>query len=121
MVCRTRISDCQKYILIEVESDITHDIAMTFMQQACEAASSQGIRNYFFDVRGIRNIESTENNYHLINEEAARLGFGRGSKIAILVDLNDASHDFIETAAISAGYNCKIFTDEATLLEWIQI
>jgi hypothetical protein len=117
MVCRTRISDCQKYIIIVVQTDITYEVAMQFMAQAFAEASEYGIRNFLFDVRNVRNIESTENNYRMVYEDARRLGFDKTFKIGILIDLNDDSHDFVEAAANAAGFNCKMFTSEASMLE----
>lgn len=121
MVCSTRISSCQKYILVVVQTDITYDVALQFMEQAFAEASKHGIRNYLFDVRGVRNIASTENNYRLVNEDARRLGFDKTAKIGLLIDISDDSHDFIEAAANGAGFNCKMFTSESSMLEWIQI
>ena len=117
----TRVSDCRKYIHIIVTAEITYELAHSFMTQACVEASSLGIRNYFFDVRAARNVESTSNNYRLIYEDAQRMGYDRAAKLGILINHNDDSHDFIETVANSAGLNCKIFTCEDSLLEWVQI
>ena len=121
MAFETRISDCKKYILVIVKTEIYYDLAVKIMRHAYNQASKLGIRNYYFDVRSARNIESTSNNYRLVNEDASSLGYDRTVKIALLIDLHDDSHDFIETAAASAGLNCKIFTCEEALLEWVQI
>ena len=121
MAFLSRVSDCKKYIHIIVTTEITYELALHFLQQAYHQASPLGIRNFFFDVRASRNIESTSNNYHLIRNDLERIGYDRAVKLAILINLNDDSHDFVETVATSAGYNCKIFTCEESLLEWIQI
>lgn len=117
----SRVSDCRKYIHIVVTAEITYELALQFLQQAYMQARPFGIRNFFFDMRTSRNIESTSNNYHLIRNDLERIGFDRAVKLAMLINLNDDSHDFVETVATSAGYNCKIFTCEDSLLEWIQI
>ncbi len=45
-------------------------------------------------------------------------GLNRNSRIAILVDLNDKSHNFIETVLRNAGYNCRIFFNEDAVVKW---
>ena len=121
MLFETRVSECMKYIYISVRKEINYAIAYDFIHHAYVEASRHGIRNFFFDVRGVRNVASTQHNYRLIAEDAPQIGYDRTAKIAILIDFNDPSHDFIETVASSAGYNCKIFSCQNALLEWIQI
>lgn len=121
MYFETNVSECKKYVHTVVTTDITFDIAIKLMQRACDEASRHDIRNYFFDFRRARNLESTLNNYRLVNEVAPDIGCERTVKIAILISLHDDSHDFLETAALGAGMNCKIFTSQDSLLEWIKI
>jgi hypothetical protein len=121
MSFETRISKCRKYIHIIPATAISYELAVELAEHVYSETTQHGIRNIFFDVRGVRNVASTENNYRLVNEDAQRIGFERTVKIGILIDLHDDSFDFIEVAANSAGYKCKIFTSEESLLEWIQI
>ncbi len=117
----SRVSDCKKYLHICVDSELSYRNALQLAEIAHQLASTQGVRNFFFDLRGIRNTATTSQNYKLISEDIERIGFDKTAKVALLIDEFDESHDFIGSAANSAGYNLKSFTCESTLLEWIQI
>ncbi len=121
MSFETRISRCKKYIQVTPGSTVTYELAVDFTEKAFFDAMQHGIRNYFFDMRGVRNTASTEHNYQLINNSTQRTGCDKTAKIGILADPHDDSYDFVKVAANSIGLKCKIFTSEDSLLEWIRI
>lgn len=121
MSFKTRISDCGKYLHLIALQEINYSLAVQLVERAFSEAARHGIRNCFLDVRGCRNTASTSQNYKLVHEDIERIGFDHTWKFALLIDDHDDSHDFIGSAAMSAGFNYKLFTSEPALLEWIQI
>ncbi len=113
------ISDPKAFLYIRINVPVTSDLVKTFIKDAIRKNNELELEKLLIDVRGVKNIASTWNNYNLVYRELKEMGFNRGWKIAILVSPEDSSHDFIETLAKNAGYHCKLFREENRAIEWL--
>ncbi len=87
---------------------------------AVALGSVHGISSYLFDLRRAPNIQSVLPNYEFAYKELKGFGFPRGSRSALLTAPRDRSHDFLETVFKNAGYNVRLFTNEASAIEWLE-
>lgn len=114
------VDDSGRYLIVRVYGDVTRGFARAFCLAASERGAQAGLRRYLFDLRGSRNLESTFSNYVYAYEDMNALGLERNARVALLVDVDDASHDFVETVMRNAGYNLCLFRDEAAARAWLQ-
>ena len=77
------------------------------------------INRYLFDSRGAPNVEKVLPNYEFAYKGLESFGFPRNSRSALLVDPHDKTHDFMETLFLNAGYEVKLFHDEAAAIAWL--
>jgi hypothetical protein len=113
------LSDDGTYIRVRVFEAITGEFEKEFAETAIKEAKRHGIKKFLVDVRATSNIAATYEQVLFAYKDMDRLELDRISRIAILVDAGDQSHDFIETVLLNAGYNCRLFTDEDSALEWL--
>lgn len=109
------------HIRIRVLKNVTGDLEIMFSGAAIEEARKYGLWKFLADVRGVRNVASALEQYRLGYDEMYRLALDRTSKIAILADVGDDSHDFVETILRNAGFMCRLFTDEPSALKWLEV
>ena len=112
-------SEDGSHIVVRVNKPITRQLAFEFNQAAAKLGLEHDLEAYLVDVRGVVNVESPTDNYMIAYEDAPELAFSRSARIAVLHDPGDTSHQFIETVALNAGYNMKIFTAEQDALAWL--
>ena len=112
-------SDGDAYIRVKTFDAVTGDMAKQLAENAINNAGQRGINRFLVDVRGTPNIASTGEQYRLGHNDMEQFGLKKDSKIAILVDVNDTSHSFIETVFLNAGYRCRIFYDEEAAVIWL--
>ena len=119
MKYKISVSEDGTYISIRVLETITGEIEKEFAKFAIKEAKQRKIRKFLVDVRGTRNIANSSEQYLLGYEDMKQFDLDKHSRIAVLVDENDNSHNFIETIMFNAGYLCSIFIDEDAALEWL--
>ena len=113
------ISEDGTYVAIRVFEAVTRDVKKEFAEKAIKEARQRGIDKFLVDVRGAPNIASTSEQYFFGYADMDQFGLNRSSKIAVLADKDDESHNFIETVFRNAGYICRIFLDESAALTWL--
>ncbi|MFC1812895.1 hypothetical protein ACFL03_09395 [Thermodesulfobacteriota bacterium] len=113
------LSENGTYVRIRVFEAITGEIEKEFAEIAIKDAKQRKISKFLVDVRGTLNIASSLEQYLFGYEDMNQFGLDRGSRIAVLADANDKSHNFIETIFVNAGYHCRIFTDEDAASKWL--
>ncbi|HPR08727.1 MAG TPA: hypothetical protein PK620_09405 [Denitromonas sp.] len=115
------LSECGQFVLCRVNDAIT----LALMQQAAIEASAFGdachTQRFLFDVRGTRNVESVFRNYQFAHEELRTLGVNRAASFAVLIDADDRSQDFLETAVRNAGFDIRLFTDADKATHWLML
>lgn len=114
------ISEANSCIVVRVTAEISEETAKRFSQEAVKASQKYGIQRFLIDVRGAASRMSTTQNYQFTYQHLSQIAFPRSSKIAILVGSSDTSHDFIETAAVNAGYTCRLFQEENAAVDWLE-
>ena len=113
------VSDDGTYLEIRVFRPITGEMARRFAGDAIKEGHKRDIRRFLVDARGNRNVSSVIEQYRLGNEDMAQFELHRLSKIAVVVDEGDTSHDFVETVFRNAGYACSMFSDKFAALGWL--
>lgn len=108
-------------ILVTISGDVTRESAVTFNLEAVEIGERHGIHRYLFDARGARNVEPPSGNFAFANEDLNTLRVDRTNRVAMLVDVDDHSHDFVETVARNSGHPVTIFRDLGVALEFLKL
>ena len=111
------LSDDSKYIFLKYKGKINREIALKATVEAHERAKKHGISCILVDVIESTNLESVINNYGYAYEELRVAPINRQMVVALLVDPDDHSHDFIETLMINAGHNLKLFRDRERAIQ----
>ena len=114
------ISENLDYIVIRFHKPMTTELSLRCGPEIMQLAEEKNIKQFLFDVRGSRNIQSVGKNYYFAYRDIEEFGFPRASRSAFLVDKNDRSHEFITTAFLNAGYIVKLFHDENSAVKWLE-
>ncbi|HCY75367.1 MAG TPA: hypothetical protein DHV28_05560 [Ignavibacteriales bacterium] len=115
-----KVSDSGKYILLRVNENMTRALAERLGTEALYLGSKKNINCYLYDLRNSVNVESINANYIFANQDMKKLETNPNNKIAMLTSPSDKSHDFVETVLRNAGFNVKLFIDEAEALTWLE-
>ena len=115
-----KLSDDKTFIIINVKKSLTPDIALVFTKESIELAAKHQISCFLIDVRGIENDWGVSKTYKFA-QELGKYGRQRLDKVALLIDQEDRSHSFLETAVINQGYNNHLFTDYDEAVAWFGI
>jgi hypothetical protein len=113
-------SENGKYLICRVSGEITVDIAREFTKELNRLSRSLNIKRFLNDVREAANALSTLQNYDFAYKDMAEMNLQRDACSAILVGPADRTHDFVETVTQNAGYNVRIFHDEAAAIAWLE-
>ncbi len=113
------------YIICELNGDIDRAGAQVFIKSIFELGSQTGISLIVIDARNARNMMGPFENHFVMYKDMQSTIKERQSNIsklrmAVLVDPEDKSHNFVETLAYNAGYRFKLFQDEEAALAWLQ-
>jgi hypothetical protein len=119
MKYKISLSEDGTYVRIRFFEAITGEMEKKVAENAIKDAKQREINKFLVDVRGPPNIASSLEQYFFGYKDMNQFGLDRGSRIAVLADANDKSHDFIETVFVNAGYVCRIFPDEDAAFKWL--
>jgi hypothetical protein len=112
MNCTITPSADESFIMIKVRGDINRHSAVQMNLEAHELGRRLRIRRYLVDATESRNTDNTLGTYEFAHSDMRRTeGVDLGARVAMLISAVDRSHDFVETTAINAGLNVRIFTD----------
>lgn len=115
-----KVSDSGKYIVLRVNENMTRELAERLGTEALYLGSKENITCYLYDLRNSVNVESINANYIFANQDMKKLETNPSNKIAMLTSPSDRSHDFVEIVLRNAGFNVKLFVDEAEALTWLE-
>lgn len=97
--------------------------SLDMYQHAVEAhqlARSLNLRAFLMDLTDAVNRQSVVENYDLVYQQFHTSDkLIRNSRLALWVNMNDHSHDFIETLALNAGDNVKLFRDPQKAIDFL--
>jgi len=120
MLHTTSVSPDGKYIIVDVQDNVTRESATELVTELHVLGKALGINRYLMDFTKSRNIDSTINNYEFAYKDMQDTDkIDRYAKIAALVDPEDHSHDFIETVSKNAGFSLTIFWDRQLAVEYL--
>ena len=100
-------------MVLTVTGEINGKLAIQQNVELRGLGGELGICRYLIDLTDCRNTDSILGNYDFVNREADLVEPNAGHVLAFLVSPGDHSHDFVEIAARSAGFNVKRFTDRS--------
>ena len=103
MKYKISLSKDKAYVRIRVFEAFNGKTEKEFAENAIKDAKQHKINKFLVDVRGTPNIASSLEKYLLAYVDMDQFGLYRGSRIAILADENDESHNLVETVFINAG------------------
>jgi hypothetical protein len=108
------LSEDEKYIITKHWGEITSDILLIRIQEAHALGDKLGITKHLMDVTEAKNVESVADTYNFANLDVRKYpGIKLNVRVAVLIDPDDHTHDFAETATRNAGQDVTIFTDRA--------
>ena len=113
-------SDDGSYVILKVTGTITHDRALKYDLEAHAFGAARGISRYLMDLTECRNVDSTTGKYRFAYEDMKSPGIDRRARVALLVNPDDHSHDFIETVCQNAGLDVTLFTDRAAAVRHLR-
>ena len=106
------LSSDRKIVVMKIWGNITRKAAMQVTLEAHALGKKLHIRRYLMDVTEAKNTELNIENYGFANEDMQNAeGIDRLATMAILVNPDDHSHDFVVTVSKNAGLNVKLFDD----------
>ena len=116
----TTISPTGNYLVCRVTEPITQEVVYEMIRQLNELAGQTGINNRLIDVRGMPNLMSVSVNYDLAYKDMENMQIDRSTKIASLRLPTDVEDDFASIAIKNAGFNLRLFNDEAEAIAWLE-
>jgi hypothetical protein len=118
MTIDVSVAPSGEYLVARVAGEINTEIALEMGRQLETLAHETGINNRLIDLRGTPNTQSVVHNYDFAYKDLEEI-VDRGTKAAVLVSPGDDSHDFIMVAVRNAGFNGRMFLDEAAAIAWL--
>ncbi len=116
-----RVSDDNKYIILEVTGKINRDLAMTQNTEAHKLGREKGIDRYLVDMREARNTDSEIAQYQFAYYDMKHEpGIDRNALVALVVEEGDHSHDDLVKVARNSGLRVKLFTDMNEAEEYLR-
>ena len=108
------------HVLVEVVGDVTREEVLRIQVEASKFGGDRGVDLYLEDFVQSRNVESPFENYGFAHEDLPAAPVRMTARVACLVDPEDHSHDFAETAMVNMGFPIRLFTDRAQALSWLR-
>ncbi len=104
-------SENGKYILLKVVGTINRQLALQYYLEAHALGAENGIKRYLVDFTECRNTDTVLRNFTFANQDMQSPGIDQTARMALLVNPNDHSFDFIETLLRNAGNDVTLFHD----------
>ena len=107
-----RPSEDGEYIILKHWGEINNKLGVERVIEAQALGAKLGISRYLVDVTEAWNADSAPESYKYAYEDAKTApGINANVRVAMLVDPEDHSHDFVETVLRNAGHNVTLFRD----------
>jgi len=100
-----------KYIILKVNGTINRQLALQYYLEAHALGAETGIDRYLVDLTECRNTDTVLRNYTFATQDMQNPGINQLARMALLVNPNDHSFDFIETVLRNAGNDVTLFHD----------
>ena len=113
------LSDDKSYINVRIFVPSTLELRREYLQKMAELANKNGVNRFLVDVSKSPSSTNIIEDYQTAYELAHAAGLKYGVRIAALVSSGDSSRQFVETAAVNAGYSVAQFTNKSDAIEWL--
>ena len=113
------LSEDKSYVILKYVGEISREPVLKITEEAHRFGSRQGVKHYLVDVTEAVNVESLMGNYDFAYDDLDQADIDRSACIAMLVDPNDQTHDFVETLLINAGHGVRLFRDRETAIKYL--
>ena len=118
--CTLTVSEDKKYIIEKVVGEVTSQDMYQHAVEAHQLARSLNLSAFLMDLTDSVNRQSVSENYDLVyNRFHTSDELLRNTRLALWVNANDHSHDFIETLAYNVGDNVKLFRDLQKAIDFL--
>ena len=108
------------FVRTTVYEPLTPDIAKQLAKESEAIRKREGVARALLDARQAVCAAELWEQYSLAYREIGQSIADRAERIAILVNPDDRSYDFLEIVFWNAGYNVKSFSDEDNALGWLR-
>lgn len=113
------VSGDNQYLVCRISGAIDAVVARDFCIALDALGLETNIRCYLTDVRNAHNNLGYGENFHFVNSDMTAMGIRRGTRVATLIRPDDKTHQFLETLTHNAGYNMRVFHEEAAAVAWL--
>ncbi len=112
-------SDDKSIVVIRVKKPLPTQTALEFTKEATELGNKHNTKKHLIDLRGIRNEWGVFETYQFA-QEIKKSGRQRLDKVALVIDPEDNTHTFLETALVNQNYNNRLFEDYDKAIAWLK-
>ncbi len=113
-------SQNNEYIIVRVTVDMSRKLAAEIADQALLMGNKWGIGRYLIDMTASRNRESILGSYQSAYEDLAEIPWKKTlTRVALLVDPQDNSHDFNEVVLNNIGMRATLFRDRDEAVQYL--
>jgi hypothetical protein len=109
----------RNYLKVRVLAPVTRELADKFSQGAEKECEQLECCGYLVDTRGFPNVSSVNDNVEFSAWDMKVTGAQAEMKRAILIDVDDDTHDLPILAMREMGFNVEKFTDEQEAIAWV--
>jgi hypothetical protein len=102
-----------------VDGPVSQASALEFITAAARKAQAHGLDCFLFDLRSAPSTKEPSHDYNIAYNHLCKLGFSPTSRVAMLVDPEDTSHQFFEVTAQNAGHPWRLFHREKDAAKWL--
>lgn len=105
-------SEDQKYIVLKHWGELNGELALERVIEAHVLGAKLGIARYLIDLTEARNVDTVTDSYWYAYKDLKTLPeINKNACVAMLVNPEDHSHDFVETVLRNAGHNVILFRE----------
>lgn len=114
------LSESKKFVVCRPFVPVTMELARTMAAAIAKIAEETGVLDRLVDNRQVYSAMSVTDSYDIAYKGLEEMEIDRSTKVALLHNTSDTSHDFACLAARNAGFNVRSFADEAEAIEWLE-
>ncbi len=114
------LSDSGDYLICEVSGTINEKNAAAIFVELGQAIKGHNTNLVFQDASKAPLSLKPFSAHHLANRYAKSADIPANLRGALLVDKNDASHNFLVTVLKNSSYQVEIFTDKDLAIKWLE-
>ena len=113
-------SQNNEYIIVKATTNMYRKLAAEIAEQAMLMGKKLEISRYLIDLTASRNLESILGSYQSAYEDLAELSWRKIlTRVALLVDPQDNSHDFNEIVLNNIGIRATLFRDSDQAVQYL--